>query len=194
MSDALARLRNVLGRYLRGRRGGSAVEMALGALLLTIPLLNVADLAFYAYRKMQVENAAQVGAQAAWAACNTVSKWPATDPARCPELASAISNAITSTSLGGGVVQMAGSPTEGFYCQTTAGDLQMVGTQGTVGVRPTKVPTDCSGVTKASNPTAPPGDYIQVRVAFVYKPIFRNVSLVSLLKTPITKTTWVRLV
>lgn len=179
--------------FLAREDGASAVELAITVVLLVIPLLNVADLANYAYRRMQVENAAQVGAHAAWTTCNRAAQWPATDSTKCPALADAVTKAVTATSLGGGVTLASGSPSEGFYCPTTDGKLILVSTLGVVGTPPTGAPADCSGVSNAASPGAVPADYVQVSVSYPYAPIFSLVSFASLLTTPITKTSWVRL-
>src|SRR5258706_12323018 len=65
------RFRDSWRRYCREQRGAAAVEFAMVLTLLTVPVLNVVDLAFYAWDRMQLDNAAQVGAQAAWATCFT---------------------------------------------------------------------------------------------------------------------------
>jgi len=50
-------------------RGVAAIEFGITGLLLAIGLLNAVDVGYYAYRRMEVENAAEVGAQAAWKIC-----------------------------------------------------------------------------------------------------------------------------
>jgi Flp pilus assembly protein TadG len=193
MSGWLQALRQRVAAYRAGRRGASTTEFAIALIFLTLPLLNVVDLGVYAYRRMQVENAAQVAAHAGWAACPTSVNWPATDTTRCPAFAAAVSNAVRSTSLADAVTEAAGSPAEGYYCPTHDGELVLVGTAGTVGAPPSDQPADCSAVPKASNPTAKPADYIQVSVSYPYAPLFPKVSVASYLTTPITRTSWVRL-
>ena len=193
MKAAFRKLWRFGAAWRRDTSGAAAVELAIMASLLTIPLLNVVDLAFYAFRFMQVQNAAQVGAQAAWATCDTTAKLPATNTTKCPGFASAVTAAIQSTSLSTGVTQATGSPAEGYYCTTTAGALQLVGTAGTVGAPPSGQPATCAGVSGASAPTAAPGDYVQVNVSYTFTPVFSGVSLASLLPSPITTITWTRL-
>ncbi len=55
------------------RRGVAAVEFGIIASMLSIIFLNSVDLSVYMYQRMQVQNAAQMGAQAAWKACVTYS-------------------------------------------------------------------------------------------------------------------------
>ncbi len=177
-------------RQFRGRAAGffrdagaaAAVETALVVSLLTIPLLNITDLGIYAYRRMQVENAAQMGAQAAWSSCNTAAAFASS----CSGLAATATTAVQNTSLGTGVTLASGSPAEGYYCTTTSGALSLVATP------PAGPPADCSGVSGASNPSKPPGDYIQVSVTYSFTSPFSDVSVTSLLPSPITKTTWTR--
>ena len=51
-------------------RGASALEFAIFAGILAFGLLNTADVSIYIYKRMQVENATEMAAQAAWKACN----------------------------------------------------------------------------------------------------------------------------
>ena len=70
--------------------GAAASEFALLAISLVLGLLNAVDMGRYEYQRLQVENAAQAGAQAAWHTCNDPSSMlPATGPrtagaADCP--------------------------------------------------------------------------------------------------------------
>src|SRR5579862_4141703 len=98
MICSIHRVRKRWTAYRRDTRGAAAVEMALWTLFLTVPLMNVTDLSFYAYRKMQVENAAQQAAQAAWATCSTSALQPAIN--NCANFSSAVTAGLHSTSLG----------------------------------------------------------------------------------------------
>ena len=69
----------------------------------------------------------------------------------------------------------------------------MVGTAGTVGSPPSGQPATCTGVSHAANTTAAPGDYVEISVTYTFTPMFGNMSMASLLTTPITKSTWTRL-
>jgi hypothetical protein len=97
--------------------------------------------------------------------------------------------------LGSNVTLVAGSPTEGYYCTTTTGALQLVGTgPGTVGSPPTKpAPDTCAAVASASDLTAVPGDYVKINVSYTYAPIFSGVSVAGLLGTSVTQSVWMRL-
>src|SRR6202043_3777987 len=95
--------------------GTAAIEFALSAMFLVAGLLNAVDMGYYEYRRMEVENAAEVGAQAAWKTCyDQSSMLPATQ--KCPGLNAAITTAIQSTSLGSAVSSASGYPLEGYYC------------------------------------------------------------------------------
>src|SRR3974390_3502250 len=90
----------------------SAIEFAFFASILSFAILNVADISIYLYKRMQVENATQMGAQAAWKGSDpSQNQIPATT--NCPSLTTAITNAIHSTSLSTAVSLQAGSPAEG---------------------------------------------------------------------------------
>ncbi len=179
-----------------GTRGAAAVEMALVTLLLLLPILNLVDFGVYAYSRMQVENAAQMGAQWGWSSCNsnTPGKLPATDTTKCSFL-TPVSNGIQNTTLGNRVTLVSGYPSEGYYCATTTNGLTLVGTAGTVGSPPTAPnPDTCDAVANHSAPAGTaPGDYIQVGVTYTYSPLFSGLSLASLLTPTITKTVWSRL-
>src|SRR5260370_41862001 len=101
--------------FRQDTRGVAAVEFSIAATMIIVGVLNAVDLGLYEYKRMQVENAAQVGAQAAWYTCNDVSTMlPAT--VKCAGLNAAITSAIQSTSLGNSVSLASGFPTEGYYC------------------------------------------------------------------------------
>jgi Flp pilus assembly protein TadG len=161
--------------------GVAAVEFSFFTLFLSFALLNVADIATYTYQRMQVENAAEMGAQAVFAACD-LSEVPATT--NCSGLSTTITNAIGSTSLGSRVSLVSGYPTEGWYCINSSGALQLMS-----GV--SSKPVDCSAAGMA---TLQPGDYITVQVTFTYVPLFNgNMTVASLLPATVTKTAMMRL-
>src|SRR5689334_11588228 len=89
-----------LRRYLRQEDGGPAAETGLFILILAPILLNVMDVGVYIYKRMQVQNAAQAGAQAAWAVCTTAS---VTATPCSTNIVTAVRGGIQSTSLGTGV-------------------------------------------------------------------------------------------
>lgn len=152
-------------RYCEDRSGAAAAEFALVLSLLAIPVLNVADLALYAWDRMQLDNAAQMAAQAAWVTCNNGTKLPALT--NCTGLASAAATAAHSSRLGSSVA--VGTMTEGNYCPNSGGTaLVSAGTAST-----------CSGVNGSA--TDRPGDYLFIPVTYTYTPIFPGVSIVALL-------------
>jgi len=177
------RLRAQPQRYFSSdERGTSAIEFAFFASILSFAILNVADISIYLYKRMQVENATQMGAQAAWNACDpSQNQLPATT--NCPSLTTAITNAIQSTSLSTAVSLQAGSPAEGYYCVNSSGQLQYVSSVSSK-------PADC---TVAGVPSNMPGDYITVTASYAYAPIFHGVSVAAAFPTPIVRTSMMRL-
>jgi Flp pilus assembly protein TadG len=163
-------------------RGTAAIEFAGAAMLLVVGLLNAVDLSYYEYRRMEVENAAEAGAQAAWSTCNDPSTMlPAIQ--NCSGLNAAITAAIQSTSLGSAVSLASGYPAEGYYCVSSSNALQSVGALSSK-------PANCSA---AGNPNASPGDYIQVGVTFSYAPLFGITVMSAWGISSITMTSWMRL-
>jgi hypothetical protein len=143
-------------------------------------MLNALDVADYIYRRMQVENAAQMGAQAAWKTCDPT-KLPATK--FCSGLGAAIVAAVQSTSLGNGVALTPGSLSEGYFCLDLTGALQPVGTLDTR-------PVDC---TATSMPNSQPGNYIRISVTYSYRPLFSDLTVARFFETPIQSTSYMRL-
>jgi Flp pilus assembly protein TadG len=177
-------------RYLRGRRGAAAVEMALWASVLAVPIYSAVDVGLYLHQRMQLEQAAQAAAQSAWSACNTPAKLPATQ--NCTALLTAVTAGAQGTSLGAKVAISAGWPSEGYYCVDGSGALQLVGAAGAVGSPPIPPsPFNCSTVVSGS--TTAPGDYVQVRVSYAYSPSAPALSVVSLMQNPMVQTAWTRL-
>jgi Flp pilus assembly protein TadG len=172
-------------QFRSDERGTSAIEFAFFASMLSFAILNVADISIYLYQRMQVENATQMGAQAVWNACDP-SQIPTQIPAttNCPNLTTAITNAIQSTSLGTAVSLQAGSPTEGYYCVNSSGQLQYVSSVSS------KPPSDC---TVAGVPSNKPGDYITITASYTYAPIFSGLSVAGAFPTPIVRTSMMRL-
>ena len=164
------------------QRGVSAIEFSLFAGLLIFGMLNTADTSIYLYKRMQVENATQMGAQEAWQTCDpnaSPPELPAT--LNCPSLTSAVTGAVQSTSLGANVSLQAVA--EGYYCVDGSNQLQWVSDASSR-------PADCSS---AGMPSLKPGDYIKITTTFTYKPLFPGVTVAGLCPTPITKTAWMRL-
>jgi Flp pilus assembly protein TadG len=177
--------------YVREQRGAAAVEFALMLGLFTISLPSVVDLGVYAYQNMQVQNSAQMGAQAVWAAC---SQLPATDTTACPTAQTALTAAVQKSALGSAVT--VSSVTEGYYCTGSDGKLQNADANNKSGNFSTSLtsavptpPTAC----KAGALSGAPGEYFGVTVTYSYRPVFAQASVASLLGTTIQSTAWMRL-
>jgi Flp pilus assembly protein TadG len=167
-------------RVLSDERGVAAIEFALIAGFLAMAMLNALDIARFFYQRMEVENASQMGAQSAWKTCD-VSLLPAS--INCPNLVTAVTSAVQSTSLGTSVTLKAGSPEEGYYCLNGSNALVRV---SDVSAKP----TDCSS---AGNASGSPADYIKVETSFTYTPLFGSLSVGSMLPTSITAMSLMRL-
>jgi Flp pilus assembly protein TadG len=180
----MSRLRRFY-QHLKGirpdQRGVAAIEFAILAGFLSLAVLNVADVSIYAFQRMEVENATEVAAQAAWKACNTPQLLPATT--NCAAFTQAVANAMQSTSLGTRVTLQANSPSEGYYCVNSSNALQYVSAVSSQ-------PADCSA---AGMPNLKPGDYVQIQTTFVYTPVFKGITIGGLLATPITSLAMIRL-
>src|SRR5215471_14129081 len=109
-----------LAALRRDRRGAAAIEFAMCAGFLSVAVLNAADVSIYLYQRMEVENATEMGAQAAWKTC-PMTQLPAT--VNCAGLNSAVTQAVQSTSLGTHVTLQSGSPSEGYYCVNSSNAL-----------------------------------------------------------------------
>jgi len=169
----------LLAALRRDVRGVAAVEFALIALVLAVGLLNVVDVGVFASTKMQLENAAEMGAQAAWKTCD-VNHIPAT--ANCAGLNSAVTAAVQSTSLGTHVTLASGYPAEGYYCVNSSGALVYV---AAVGAKP----ANCSAV----GGTSAPADYVLVQATYSYTPLFPGVTVTNAFSGTLSKTTYMRM-
>lgn len=181
----LGRFDSVLGFFRGDRNGAVAVEFATAGMLLVLGVLNAVDMGLYEYKRMEVENAAQVGAQSAWKTWKTCNDQGSILPAtvNCSGLKAAITAAIQSSTLGTAVSLASGYPTEGYYCVNSAGNLQAVGTLSSP-------PSDCSAVGSAKTT---PGDYIQVEVIYSYAPLF-GITVMSMWGvSSVNATSWMRL-
>ena len=170
-------------RFGRDTRGSAALEFAVASIFLVLGALNAVDFGYYMHQRMEVEYAAQAGAQAAWKTCyDTSTMLPATQ--NCTGLNNAITAAIQATSLGTHLSLESGYPTEGYYCATSSGALQAVGSLSSK-------PANCSA---AGNSAVTPGDYVQVGVTYPYAPLFPGVTVMSLWGiSSINMTSWMRL-
>lgn len=174
------------GRAFRGdRRGAAAVEVALWATALMVPVLSVANLSTYIFQKMQVELASQAGAGAAWRVCNTSTLMPAT--ANCPGLSSAVTTAVQSTSLASSITA---AITEGWYCVNGSNALVLIGSAGSIGSPLTATRPNCSSVGAS---TVLAGEYVRVTTSYTFTAPYSGMSLTSLLPAAITRTSWMRL-
>jgi Flp pilus assembly protein TadG len=164
-------------------RGVASIEFSFIVSMLVVGLLNAVDLGAYEFKMMEVHNAAQAAAQAAWTNCGaSITSLPAT--LNCPNLNTAVAAAVKSTSLGSSVTFATGFPSEGYYCVNSSNALQFVGSV-------TNEPTNCS---IAGNGAVSPSDYIEVSVTYNYAPLFPGVTIMSVSGiTTITATTWMRL-
>ena len=172
-------IRAALRDWRKDCRGVAGVEFALVGGFLCLAVVNVADIGIYLYKRMNVENAALVGAMNALKACDATAL-PAT--VNCPGLNAAVTAAIQSTSLGAAVT-LSGAIAEGYYCVNSSNALQYVSSVASK-------PADCSA---AGMPALKPADYVQVAVTFSYTPIFSGISVAGMFTTPITKTAMVRM-
>jgi Flp pilus assembly protein TadG len=148
-------------RIGRADAGHSAVEFALIGSLFVVLLLNVVDFASKIWAKMEIENAAQAGVQAAYKTCSP-GKMPA--KANCPTMDVAILAAAQSSSLGSAVV-LKGDASEDYFCPQ---DNKLVAVAA-------PLPADCSAFGSAGKP----GDYVTVTVKYPFKPFFAGLSLVD---------------
>ncbi len=164
------------------KRGTAAIEFSIFVGLLAFAMLNTADIARYIYQRMELENATEMGAEAAWHACDPSQGYlPATTS--CPGLTTAVTKAVQSTSLGTQVSLASGSPTEGYYCLNGSGALVYVSAVSTL-------PADCSAV---KLPNEQPTDYITVTTTFSYAPLFPGITVANAFTTPIVKAAMMRL-
>ncbi|MBF9234256.1 TadE family protein [Microvirga alba] len=162
----------------------AGIEFALVAGVLCFLLLNGIEVARYAYTVMQVQNAAQMGVQSVWKACDPTKELPATT--KCAALRAAIAAAIRSTTLGEGVALLEHSPSEAYYCLSKDNALIPDG-----GIALGSKPANCSTIPGAQ--AGQPGDYIRVGVTYPYQPLFLDLTVGRFFDGPITKTTHMRL-
>jgi Flp pilus assembly protein TadG len=174
----LSNATNKVALLTTDQRGVAAIEFALFVGFLSFAMLNVADISIYIYQRMEVENATEMGAQAAWKNCD-IDHVPAT--IYCPGLTTAVNNAVHSTTLGTSVSLQ--SVSEGYYCVNSSNALTWVSDI-------TSKPADCSA---AGTPSLQPGDYIKINTTFTYAPLFSSITVANTFPTPITKTAWMRL-
>ena len=164
-------------------RGVAAIEFGIFVPLLFLALANVVDVTIYLYQRMQVQNATEVAAQAAWKTCDLTVLPLTTDCSTLAASVTAVQNALGSTSLGTAVSLVSGSPSVGYYCVNSSNALQYVSNISSK-------PADC---TAAGTPSLQPGYYIQVQTTYTYTPIFPGMSISSTFPTPINSASLMRL-
>jgi Flp pilus assembly protein TadG len=165
------------------QRGVAAIEFGIFVPLLFLALANVVDVTIYLYQRMQVQNATEVAAQAAWKTCDLTVLPLTTDCSTLAASVTAVQNALGSTSLGTSVALVSGSPSVGYYCVNSSNALQYVSAISSK-------PADC---TAAGTPSLQPGYYIQVQTTFTYTPIFPGMSISGTFPTPINSASLMRL-
>jgi Flp pilus assembly protein TadG len=191
----MRRLRDPVKRFGRSERGAAAAEFALWLSLLTPIVMNVIDIGFFAYQRIQVETAAHAAVNSAWHDCNPTNLTPAAPPAitTCKGVVTAVitdmQNAAQSTALGGSVGLATSDISEGYYCASGSGTLTLVTSIGTAASPPSSNPTvpTCSGSSTFA------GDYIVATVRYTYAPVFSGVSVLSYLPTAVARTAYMRL-
>jgi Flp pilus assembly protein TadG len=168
-------------RYSGDETGAAAVEMALFLVILAPLLLNVIDVGFYLYKRTEVENAAQVAAQAAWSQCDTPPTAAQTLSGVCPGLTSVVTAAVKTTTLSDAVTwaNVGSIDTDsGYRCPD--------GTNS-VFTNATNSPSTCTSTTAKS------GYYVKVSVSYPYRPMFQGATLAALFPSTITATSWMRI-
>ncbi len=193
--------------YLRSDRGAAAAELALWLPVLILPLLNVVDIGFYIYQRMQVENAATTAAHAAWVLCSSSTMIPATK--NCANLTTTVQSAAQQTSLGTKVSLDTTGSHENYFCTNKAGALKEIGTAATIssGNAPA-LPTNPSNFTASSlcsllgsnysgsdysANASPPGDYLVVQVTSNTVSLFPGATVTQVFGSKVTGTALVRL-
>lgn len=170
--------RDGLGGYWRGSRGAAAAEFALVLTVLTIPVLNVADIGSYVFERMDMQNAVEVGAQEAGLLASTCTLPLTKSGNSCAgTYSSSISAAVHGGSLGTKVT--VSSISENYYCVNASGNLYEPN-PGNLTTQPT-----CTDGKAA-------GDYVLVTGTYSYTPIVSGVTVAGLLTMP-SYTAWIRI-
>lgn len=196
-----------LRAYCLDERGASAVELALWLTFMIWPFMNVVDLGYYLFQVMQVRAAAQAAADTAQTMCGQTGKVPAATACNTlsPTLTTEMTTAAHSTFLGNAVSFTTGTtagasdsaPYEGYYCTGTSNTLVLATTTTNpwmiTDTTTATEPNDCS--TAVPTDADLPADYVIVTTTYDYTPLFKNISLISLLRvsSTITQTAWMRI-
>jgi Flp pilus assembly protein TadG len=154
---------------LRDSSGAAAVEFALWLTILVYPLINVFDLGVYIYKRMELDNAAQMSAQAIFNGCGQIAGANATLSSTCSNFTTYRDAGVHSTSLGSNV---SATTSEGAYCTTGTGSAATLTT------------TCASGTVK--------GHYLTVTATYTYTPLFRAATITSVLNTNLSRSYWMR--
>lgn len=169
---------SIFTRFTADERGIAAVEMALMGSLLSVALMNVAEVGRYAYTATEVSAASQAGAQVLLTSCDTLHT-PIT--LLCPDALTAIRAAAQGTSLGTDVA-IKTPLDEGWYCLKSDGTLKYEATAD-------NKPDDCSDV---GAPQQRPEVYVQVKATYAYRPMFPGLTLAQTFPAQISHTAWMR--
>jgi uncharacterized membrane protein len=180
-TSPFSRCRRLLRRLGRDTGGLAAVEFALIGSTLIIGLFNAVDLGRYFYARMEVQNAAQMAAQAVWKNC-APPHLPASTS--CTNWTTYATTGAQSTSLGASVTVATGYPAEGYWCVNGTGSIVYA---AAIGAKP----ANCSA---QGNAAGLPGDYVQIQTSYTYAPLFPALNVTGTLPTPITATTLMRLI
>jgi len=179
-------------KFAKDRKGSAAVEFVLWLALLIVPVLSIVDIGAYVFQKMQLQIASQAAVQFIWHTCDpNLGGVPAFQ--KCSALTFAdITTSAQSTTLGTDITVT--QVKEGGACTKTNSTLTWVGTPSSATpaaqtFTPPTIPATCTG----TGSTTPPGDYVTATASYPYKPIFKGLSVGSLLTTPITNTSILRL-
>lgn len=175
-------------RFLRETSGAAALELAIWAGVLIVPILNVIDVGLYLFQRVQVENAAQIAAQATWKACDDSSEQRPVTTKCLPNggsLGAYLTSIVqTSTSLTTAITVAA--PTVKYYCLDNSNALVAVATA------PTAPAASCAAV-RTTAPVPKPGEYVEVTTSYAYSPMFGGISVAGMFATPITYTARARI-
>lgn len=156
-------------KFVEESSGAAAVEFALWLTVLAYPLINVFDLGVYIYKRMELDNAAQMSAQAIFNGCGQIAGSSVTLSSTCSNFATYRDAGAHSTSLGSYV---SATTSEGVYCTTGSGSSATLTTTG------------C--------PATGNGHYLIVTATYTYTPLFRAATITSVLNTNMSRSYWMR--
>jgi Flp pilus assembly protein TadG len=154
---------NIALKWAREERGAAAVEFALWLGVIVWPLLNVYDLGLYVFQKIQVDNAGQAAVQQLFNACGQTTASPILTNCSSAKVSNGLSYGIQSTSLGTDITVL-------YVTECVGGKLQ---NSGDYTADPSIASKNCPSST---------GDYVAVTPSFTYHPLFKNVTVTSILK------------